>query len=332
MTKVISIYNQRKGTGKTTTTFNLGWKLAEMGHKVLMVDADPQCNLTQLCVDSKYREYMESFYEKNDDIYRSIKPVLDNYDLSKIQKDNSVIKPCKTKNKNLDFIAGNIDFGEVDIFLSCGLDLSLYMRYMSQYIGVISYKIRETAEEYKHDFVLIDHSPSVNALNQTLLMGSNYFIIPTTSDFYCLQAISSLSRLIPRWVENFKNLKDNRKLRYPLPEYNPIFLGITNNFTEREMTDEDGDCMYEIDKKVRVELVPKLKEHNMILESKMRDLMHFDRLNTFFQKSYEYSIPAYSLTEKELGEVFSFENTKKNLEILKNAYKNLAIDIINKTK
>jgi len=44
--KKISLFNHKGGVSKTTTTFNLGWMLAEKGKKVVIVDADPQCNLT----------------------------------------------------------------------------------------------------------------------------------------------------------------------------------------------------------------------------------------------------------------------------------------------
>lgn len=46
--KIIALFNHKGGVSKTTTTFNLGWMLAEQGHKTLIVDADPQCNLTAL--------------------------------------------------------------------------------------------------------------------------------------------------------------------------------------------------------------------------------------------------------------------------------------------
>ncbi|MCL1857050.1 MAG: ParA family protein, partial [Kiritimatiellaeota bacterium] len=48
MAKVIAMFNHKGGVSKTTTTFHLGWKLARLGQRVLMVDADPQCNLTGL--------------------------------------------------------------------------------------------------------------------------------------------------------------------------------------------------------------------------------------------------------------------------------------------
>ena len=51
MHKTIAMFNHKGGVSKTTTTFNLSWMLAEMGKTVVMVDADPQCNLTGLVVD-----------------------------------------------------------------------------------------------------------------------------------------------------------------------------------------------------------------------------------------------------------------------------------------
>ena len=62
MTKKIALFNHKGGVSKTTTTFNLGWKLAELGKKVLMIDADPQCNLTGLILGYSGDEDFEKFY------------------------------------------------------------------------------------------------------------------------------------------------------------------------------------------------------------------------------------------------------------------------------
>lgn len=53
MVKKIALFNHKGGVSKTTTTFNLGWKLAEKGKKVIIVDADPQCNLTGMVLGYK---------------------------------------------------------------------------------------------------------------------------------------------------------------------------------------------------------------------------------------------------------------------------------------
>ena len=61
--KVISLCNHKGGVSKTTTTFNLGWKLASQDKRVIMVDADPQCNLTRMVLDLRGPDDLEDFYE-----------------------------------------------------------------------------------------------------------------------------------------------------------------------------------------------------------------------------------------------------------------------------
>ena len=59
MVKKIVFFNHKGGVSKTTSTFNIGWKLAEMGHRVLLVDADPQCNLTSVFLGEKFDAYYD---------------------------------------------------------------------------------------------------------------------------------------------------------------------------------------------------------------------------------------------------------------------------------
>ncbi|WP_218190126.1 ParA family protein [Plesiomonas shigelloides] len=63
--KIISLFNHKGGVSKTTTAFNLGWMLAEQGHKTLIVDADPQCNLTALVLDYNAIDDAQELYQNN---------------------------------------------------------------------------------------------------------------------------------------------------------------------------------------------------------------------------------------------------------------------------
>jgi len=53
MAKQIALFNHKGGVSKTTTTFNLGWMLAKKGKRVIIVDCDPQCNLTGMVLGFK---------------------------------------------------------------------------------------------------------------------------------------------------------------------------------------------------------------------------------------------------------------------------------------
>src|SRR3954453_20873260 len=65
LAKTIAFFNNKGGVSKTTTCFNLGWMLAERGHRVIMVDADPQCNLTGMVLDLSQSDSLSRFYKNN---------------------------------------------------------------------------------------------------------------------------------------------------------------------------------------------------------------------------------------------------------------------------
>ncbi len=70
MTKSICLFNHKGGVSKTTTAFNLGWSLADLGKKVLMVDLDSQCNLTGLVLgyEAVDDEHMGTFYSSRQNL------------------------------------------------------------------------------------------------------------------------------------------------------------------------------------------------------------------------------------------------------------------------
>src|SRR2546430_3399875 len=65
MAKRIALFNHKGGVSKTTTTFNLGWMLAQKGKRVIMVDGDPQCNLSGMVLGYRGPTDFEQFYQKN---------------------------------------------------------------------------------------------------------------------------------------------------------------------------------------------------------------------------------------------------------------------------
>ena len=75
---LISLFNHKGGVSKTTTTFNLGWTFAKQGLKTLIIDADPQCNLTAYVLGLQKKEAIDSFYKnvENDNIYAKISSII----------------------------------------------------------------------------------------------------------------------------------------------------------------------------------------------------------------------------------------------------------------
>ena len=71
--KIISVFNNKGGVGKSTLTYHLGYTLAEQGSRVLMVDLDPQCNLT-IC--AMMEEQLHKIWEEEDDFIEDFESAL----------------------------------------------------------------------------------------------------------------------------------------------------------------------------------------------------------------------------------------------------------------
>ena len=84
MTKTLAFFNNKGGVSKTTTCFNVGWMLAEMGKKVIIVDADPQCNLTGMVLDLSQEGSLGEFYNNNPtrNIKDALKPAFESRPIS----------------------------------------------------------------------------------------------------------------------------------------------------------------------------------------------------------------------------------------------------------
>lgn len=287
--KVVSLFNHKGGVSKTTTAFHLGWKLARLGKRVLIVDADPQCNLTGLTLGIEDYDSLFAFYDskQNTDIFSSLAPVFAlGGDTVSSQGGKTPI--AKTNNPNLFILAGNIRFSEIDTQIATALTSSATIPILRRFVSAFNELIRRVARENAIDIVLIDMSPSVSATNHCILMSSDYFIIPISPDFFCYQAIDSLSNVFPRWVDEIASFKDGGA--DSLPVNNPKMLGyISQNYRiytvedkaeasdQKQMSKAYVEWLDKIKNLVSGKLVPVLKSKGMIVDEKeFRDAVGYD--------------------------------------------------------
>ncbi|MCF5838509.1 MULTISPECIES: ParA family protein [Aeromonas] len=307
--KIISLFNHKGGVSKTTTTFNLGWKLATMGHKVLVVDADPQCNLTALVLGYNSIGEMDDFYKNNPscDIHSCIKPVIDG-SLGKVIP----AEPIQTPNKNLFLLCGNLELSEVETQISVSLTTSTAIPAIRNIPGSIGAFLRATADKHSFDYVIIDMSPSVGSLNECLLMSSNYFIVPTAPDFFCAQAIRSLTNVVPRWNVEINPFRDP-SLIYPFPTTPPKFIG----FISQKYRPRNGAPVKSFQKWIDIinsEVIEKLqpalmKQGMTVTKSEFTSKVTSDEafnianiadFNSLIAQSQKHNIPVFALDETQI--------------------------------
>jgi chromosome partitioning protein len=309
----IAFFNHKGGVGKTTSLFNLGARLAQKGKTVLMIDADTQCNLTlQILGESGYETHYEQTPKRNIKSY--LAPAFDSQPILITAGD------CISANiANLFVMPGSLDLSGNDTQLSMSFNLSSFLTSMQNLPGSFDYLIQKTAERYNADFVLIDLNPSLSAINQDLLVSSDYFIIPTSTDYFSVQSIRSLATKLPEWENWAKRARQLfKESYYPLPFNTPKFLGFTcNKFNlqsggkpqenHRQMMDRIGKSIDDL-------LVPNLKAVGMLLEDNYYRQYHkqtrntqskyclveFSDYNKLSVISQQKNIPLYEVSNSEL--------------------------------
>lgn len=263
--KKIAIFNHKGGVSKTTTAFNIGWKLAQKGKKVLLVDADSQCNLSLYSLgDSEFDRFYASENKNN------IKDALEPAFKSKPRLIEAIDCIQIPQNNNLYLLPGNLDLSECEVQLGLSFQLTDSVGALENLPGSFNYLFEKVASRYNFEYVIIDMNPSLSSINQDLLIISDYFFVPTSPDIFSYMAIKSLSRILPnweRWAKNARNLFKNAE--YPLPMNTPKFLGYTINdfnLSKGRPTKAFEDLMNNISNVISEELVPNLGKEGMLLE------------------------------------------------------------------
>ena len=164
--KIITIANQKGGVGKTTTVLNFGRALARQGHRVLLIDGDPQANLTSyLGVTPCEGEFKE--LKTLDELYTVKRP------MGREAKYEFIAQA----GENLSLIAGDAALANVEYFLFNRPDRET----------VLAAFLEPLHQDF--DFVLIDTPPSLNLLTLNALSASHWVIIPMQTEFFSLEGI-----------------------------------------------------------------------------------------------------------------------------------------------
>ncbi|SDY89311.1 chromosome segregation ATPase [Proteiniborus ethanoligenes] len=173
MGKIIAIFNQKGGVGKTTTNVNLSACLASLGEKILVIDIDPQGNTTS------------GFGINKEEISFSIYDVL----INGLNIKEAIID---TKLENLFIVPSKTELAGAEIELTDRENRELKLK--ESLIDIIN----------EFDFVFIDCPPSLGLLTINALVAANSVVIPIQCEYYALEGVSQLMNTI-KLVKNSLN-------------------------------------------------------------------------------------------------------------------------------
>ncbi len=162
MGKIISLLNHKGGVGKTTSAINIGAGLVELGKKILLIDLDPQANLTLSL----------GIPRQANTIYEALRGECE-------------LEPYHFKD-NLDVVISTLDLS--------GAEMELVNEAGREYL------LRELFEPLKedYDFIIIDCPPSLGLLTLNALAASDVVFIPLQTEFLALQGLAKIKQVVDK--------------------------------------------------------------------------------------------------------------------------------------
>ena len=226
----IALFNHKGGVGKTTLTVNLARAFHQLKKRVLVVDADPQCNatafyLSEAEVDKLLDESVNP--EEGGTLWSGIALYV------RGRGDTRAVQPFEIDD-NVMLLPGDVLLGSFEDRLSTAWKDSFSRDATSIDLMSAVYRcVKQTAETYEADVVLYDVGPSVGSLNRAILLGCDYFIIPVGCDLFSLRALRAVGQTLRSWMNDWDTV---RKLSKELDDITllpgqPAFVGyLTQHF------------------------------------------------------------------------------------------------------
>lgn len=255
----ISVFNNKGGVGKTTLTFHLAHAFAELGKKTLVVDLDPQCNLTIFALpdeviwdiwsaEDAYIDDFNSTRERDNNFGRILSAPRSVHFILKPTEDGTAeltsLPPPYSLTKNLDLLPGRLTLHLYeDKIASRWSDI-----YQGDPLAIRTItRTRSIAEEYatKHDYdiVIFDTSPSLGALNKAIISLVDGFVIPCNPDMFSLYGIRNIGNSLSVWKKQFETIFHllSVEKRANFPDDFVKFLGFTIYNARRYAGNNDWD-------------------------------------------------------------------------------------------
>ena len=219
--KMVAVFHNKGGVGKTTLLFHTACALAEQGHKVLMLDLDPQSNLSlyglsdtdlQQIWEEEESTILDGFptgmntfnIEENSilstprTIHFLLKPVESGVD------DYNLLPPPIQLFSNLSLIPGRITLSQYEGILADRWTISpdenvLTIRTITQFRTIA----KRYAQKYGFEYIFVDVSPSLGVLNRAILQNCDAFFMPATPDLFSMYGIRNIGQSLGRWKKSY---------------------------------------------------------------------------------------------------------------------------------
>lgn len=315
----LTIFNHKGGVGKTTLSVNIAAAMAKLGKRVLLIDSDPQCNITSYLVEETVVDdlLVHSDDPEGETIWSGIRPILKN------KGDFRYIEPYEVRD-NVLLLPGDIRLAEYENRLSDAWGRCFQSDDQAfQLTTAMSALVNAIATEEKVDYVFYDTGPNIGALNRVLLLDCDFFIVPGACDWFSTRGLTTLGQILKTWIQLWKTLVDQAPDDALLLPGMPVFLGyIPQRFKVygNRIVKDHSEYLSRFQRRLATEVIAVLHDLHPGLaptassDSKLGQVQDFGVLA---QKAQEQGVPIAALSgipeAKQIEAERCFRNIAKNI-------------------
>ena len=195
----VAFFNNKGGVGKTTLVYHLAHMFAELGRRVLMVDLDPQSNLTAMCLsEERLEELWSDVGGQRSTVLGCVRPILRG--LGDISEPH-----VEELRQGLDLVPGDLGLSRFEDKLSDSWPRALdrdeaAFRTLSAFYRLARMAARRRGTE----LVILDVGPNLGAINRAALLAADHVITPLAPDLFSMQGLRNLGPTLLDWRESWK--------------------------------------------------------------------------------------------------------------------------------
>ena len=328
-TKKLLFANNKGGVGKTTLAFNCATAFAQKGYKTVMVDLDPQCNLSRLAFgDDHYQKTLFSAMEK--DIFDMLRGIIEGgADIDLTGRFINILQ----ESENLFLMKGSINLSLFENLLDSAYgQAAAGQRFGYFQTSAIDRFLREKGLNEEVDLLVIDTSPSLSILNRIIFLGADYFVVPMMPDAFSVQGIENLGMVFEKWKQNWKvtgkALSGDTESKLVLSG-DGLFLGyIVNSYNVygQQPIKDHRRWIEELPQKVKKYLSEKHGRNGLVEQSWKNPLRIIQDYGRIPAKCQELGVAIFDLDPNLVDDIHL--GTKENIEKSKEEFEELSEKIL----
>lgn len=194
----IAFFNNEGSVGKTSLVYHTAWMFSELEYQALVVDLDPQSNLSIMALDEERLEVLWPDGDHPETLFGAVSPLFGG---------SGDVRPAHIEllSEELGLLVGDLALSRIEDDLSTEWPRCLEGRERAFRVTTAFWRvIKEAAERHGADVVLIDVGPNLGAINRAALVASSHVVVPVAPDLFSLQGLKNLGPTLRQWRETWQ--------------------------------------------------------------------------------------------------------------------------------